>query len=52
MVRDTSNPTTKARSSKHAAATGLKTGNLRTKGEQPLASLRCVEAQHQPSSLP
>ncbi|KWU47342.1 nucleolar GTP-binding protein 2 [Rhodotorula sp. JG-1b] len=33
MVRDTSNPTTKARSSKHAAATGLKTGNLRTKGE-------------------
>ncbi|GAA6012517.1 hypothetical protein JCM8202_003355 [Rhodotorula sphaerocarpa] len=33
MVRDTSNPTTKARSSKHAAATGLKTGNVRTKGE-------------------
>ncbi|POY73586.1 hypothetical protein BMF94_3119 [Rhodotorula taiwanensis] len=33
MPRDTSNPTTKARSSKHAAATGLKTGNLRTKGE-------------------
>ncbi|GAA5953366.1 hypothetical protein JCM3765_005016 [Sporobolomyces pararoseus] len=33
MPRDTSNPTTKARSSKHAAATGLKTGNIRTKGE-------------------
>ncbi|GAA5927214.1 putative GTPase NOG2 [Sporobolomyces koalae] len=31
--RDKSNPTTKARSSKHAAATGLKTGNIRTKGE-------------------
>ncbi|GAA5865968.1 hypothetical protein JCM3774_005542 [Rhodotorula dairenensis] len=33
MVRDTSNPTTKARSTKHAAATGLKSGNIRTKGE-------------------
>ncbi|GAA6039085.1 hypothetical protein JCM8097_005312 [Rhodosporidiobolus ruineniae] len=33
MPRDTSNPTTKARSSKHAAATGLKTGNIRVKGE-------------------
>ncbi|GAA6022137.1 hypothetical protein JCM10207_000774 [Rhodosporidiobolus poonsookiae] len=33
MPRDTSNPTTKARNSKHAAATGLKTGNIRTKGE-------------------
>ncbi|GAA5823150.1 hypothetical protein JCM5353_005797 [Sporobolomyces roseus] len=33
MPRDTSNLTTKARSSKHAAATGLKTGNIRTKGE-------------------
>ncbi|GAA5872151.1 hypothetical protein JCM1840_006335 [Sporobolomyces johnsonii] len=31
--RDKSNPTTKERSTKHAAATGLKTGNIRTKGE-------------------
>ncbi|GAA5882199.1 hypothetical protein JCM16303_002275 [Sporobolomyces ruberrimus] len=31
--RDKSNPITKARSTKHAAATGLKTGNIRTKGE-------------------
>ncbi|ORY66937.1 Choline/Carnitine o-acyltransferase-domain-containing protein [Leucosporidium creatinivorum] len=33
MVRDTSNKETKKRNSKHAAATGLKTGNLKTKGE-------------------
>ncbi len=45
MVRDTSNPTTKARSSKHAAATGLKTGNLRTKGEQRVASV-CLTLGH------
>lgn len=32
MPRDTSNSATKARNSKHAAATGLKTGNLKTKG--------------------
>ncbi|GAA5933790.1 hypothetical protein JCM1841_002125 [Sporobolomyces salmonicolor] len=31
--RDKSNPITKERNSKHAAATGLKTGNIRTKGE-------------------
>ncbi|KAL8283303.1 hypothetical protein RQP46_005713 [Phenoliferia psychrophenolica] len=33
MPRDTSNTTTKARNSKYAAATGLKTGNLKVKGE-------------------
>ncbi|KAM0746605.1 NGP1NT-domain-containing protein [Meredithblackwellia eburnea MCA 4105] len=33
MPRDTSNTTTKQRNSKYAAATGLKTGNLKTKGE-------------------
>ncbi|GEM08286.1 hypothetical protein Rt10032_c05g2303 [Rhodotorula toruloides] len=33
MPRDKSNPTTKKRSSEHAAQTGLKTGNVRVKGE-------------------
>ena len=35
MPRDTSNTTTKARNSKYAAATGLKTGNLKVKGAPP-----------------
>ncbi|KAK4056607.1 GTPase required for pre-60S ribosomal subunit nuclear export and maturation [Microbotryomycetes sp. JL221] len=33
MPVDKSNQTTKTRNSQHAAATGLKTGNIRTKGE-------------------
>ncbi|KDE09054.1 hypothetical protein MVLG_00772 [Microbotryum lychnidis-dioicae p1A1 Lamole] len=33
MPRDTSNKDSKARNSRHAAATGLKTGNLKVKGE-------------------
>ncbi|KAK4055674.1 GTPase required for pre-60S ribosomal subunit nuclear export and maturation [Microbotryomycetes sp. JL201] len=33
MPVDKSNPTTKTRNTQHAAATGLKTGNIRTKGE-------------------
>jgi len=33
MPRDNSNTTTKARNSKYAAATGLKTGNLKKKGK-------------------
>jgi hypothetical protein len=33
MGRDTSNTATAARMRKNAAATGLKTGNMKTKGE-------------------
>lgn len=38
MPRDTSNTSTKARNSKHSAATGLKTGNLKTKGTDYLTT--------------
>lgn len=51
MPRDTSNSATKARNSKHAAATGLKTGNLKTKGTPaPLKLLQERPANPAPST--